>query len=228
MTALLPANLPDIRHAKLPATYEAARRAIAECCRIDECKDWADKAEALASYARQAKDDELRKMADRIQARAIRRCGELLQAFKNERARTDLHEGTHTQTKAARAAGLSEYQKVTAVRIANIPEDEFEAAVASDNPPTVTALAERGKKPAPKPLIDIGERDPQEFSLATSAQGELRRFAEFCESADADAVVRGSFPREFEDMREHATTIMSWLTWLLDALEDQECTAKAN
>ena len=34
---------------------------------------WADKAEALASYARQSQDDELLKMAQRIKARAIRR-----------------------------------------------------------------------------------------------------------------------------------------------------------
>ena len=38
----------------------------------------------MASYARQAQDDELRRMADRIQARAIRRCGELLQRSRFE------------------------------------------------------------------------------------------------------------------------------------------------
>ena len=75
----LPSDLPPIGKARLPATYEGAKVALAECTRLDECQDWADKAEALASYAKQAQDDELRKMADRIQARAIRRCGELLQ-----------------------------------------------------------------------------------------------------------------------------------------------------
>lgn len=71
-------ELIPIQEAPLPAVYERAAQALSECTRIDECKDWADKAEALASYARQSKDDSLRKMADRIQARAIRRCGELL------------------------------------------------------------------------------------------------------------------------------------------------------
>ena len=73
MPAALPANLPDVANARLPATYEAAKTALANCARIDECQGWADKMAALASYARQVKDDELRKMADRIKARAIRR-----------------------------------------------------------------------------------------------------------------------------------------------------------
>jgi hypothetical protein len=78
MSAVPSINLPSIAGAKLPATYSAARKALSECSRIDECQQWADKAEALASYAKQSEDDSLRKLADRIQARAIRRCGELL------------------------------------------------------------------------------------------------------------------------------------------------------
>ncbi len=82
--------------APLPIVYERATKALAECARIDECQDWANKAKALASYARQSKDDTLRKMADRIQARAIRRCGELLkQVEAGQGSRTDrLQEAT--------------------------------------------------------------------------------------------------------------------------------------
>lgn len=39
------ALLPTIRDAQLPARYESAKAAIAECDRVDECKDWADKSE---------------------------------------------------------------------------------------------------------------------------------------------------------------------------------------
>ena len=82
MNALV--EFPAISEARLPAVYETAKLALAQCTRIDECQSWADKAEAMASYARQAKDDSLRKMADRIQARAIRRCGELLRQIQAE------------------------------------------------------------------------------------------------------------------------------------------------
>ena len=63
---------------------------MSTCNRIDECHEWANKAEALASYAKMADDDSMRKMADRIQARAVRRCGELLKQHKSPGARTDL------------------------------------------------------------------------------------------------------------------------------------------
>ena len=74
MTAV-PANIRTA-DARLPEVYEAAKVALAHCASLDECQSWANKAEALASYARQANDSTLRKQADRIQARAIRREGD--------------------------------------------------------------------------------------------------------------------------------------------------------
>src|ERR1043166_10313636 len=62
--------LPGFSRARLPATYQAAQKAISKCSKIDECKSLSDKAAALASYARQARDHTLRRMAARIQARA--------------------------------------------------------------------------------------------------------------------------------------------------------------
>ena len=71
-------QLPSIAKAELPALYQQAQTALAQCERIDECKDWADKAQAMASYAKQSQDDDLFKHAPRIQLRAVRRYGELL------------------------------------------------------------------------------------------------------------------------------------------------------
>jgi len=118
-------TLPAIAGARLPDTYVRAKAALAACSRIDECKDWADKAEALASYAKQAKDDAMRKMADRIQARAIRRCGELLRqidASKGGRPpKTQAGAHPSSRSKATASAGLSEHQRKTALRVASIP-----------------------------------------------------------------------------------------------------------
>ena len=86
MSANIPSELPNIADARLPATYESAKQALAECSRIDECQNWADKAAALASYARQARDDTLFCFATRIKARALNRCGELLRQIPRAQA----------------------------------------------------------------------------------------------------------------------------------------------
>ena len=68
--------------------YDAAKQAVAACVSIDECRDWKDKAAALAAYARLARDEELENNARRIRARATRRIGELLLGIEdNKRGR---------------------------------------------------------------------------------------------------------------------------------------------
>lgn len=163
--------------ARLPVVYEAAKTALANCASIDECQDWADKAEALASYARQADDDSLRKQADRIQARAIRRCGELLKQFDG-RGSPNKTEGTHgiSQRQAAERAGLSEHQQLQSVRVANVPADQFEREVESEAPPTVTALAQAGTKKR-EPIIDLKGRDPTDFNKAMHFKGLLQEYS---------------------------------------------------
>jgi hypothetical protein len=231
-------ELPSIEAAPLPALYEHAQQALAECSRIDECFAWANKAEAMASYARQAKDDSLRKMADRIQARAIRRCGELLRQIEPARGtRTDLEpqEGTLprlTRESAATDAGLSEHQRKTALRVAAIPEPEFTAAVESEAPPTVTALADRGRQSRPVPvaaaappvaaapeqLVELGAIPAADYARATEAQGALRRFAEFCERHDARRIAAAFKPHEVAALRQHVSTIDGWLDRFVTSL----------
>jgi len=104
------ARIP-VGRADLPERYEAATQALAECTRIDECKDWADKAQALASYARQAQDDTLEKHSIRIRARAIRRAGELLRAHNSQGRRTDqLSEGVRGKLTQGGAEAMAEVQ----------------------------------------------------------------------------------------------------------------------
>lgn len=180
MNALAPVNA-----AQLPKTYEAARAALAECSAVDECKDWADKAAALASYARQSQDDQLEKMANRIRARATRRAGELLKQIEPAKTgpKAELGMGDHTEygrDRAARDAGMSKHQQVQATRIANVPEDDFEAQVESNTPPTLTQLASQGiqrPKPEPQPIVDLKGRDPRDFNRALHFLGTFEDYA---------------------------------------------------
>lgn len=208
--------------APLPKVYEAAKAALAQCTRVDECAEWANKAQALASYARQAKDKSLQAHATRIQARAIRRCGELLKRFDARPVNAKKMQEAENQTvatvslisqkKAARDAGLSERQQTTAVRVANVPPALFEEQVESDNPPTVTKLAEQGKKT--RPIDEFRSRDPKSISAATWAQGELRDFAAFCATCDWQTIIAGSLPDELLQMRRDVDAILKSLNSL--------------
>lgn len=208
MTAL-PANI-NIAHARLPETYERAKTALAECTRIDECMDWANKAEALASYAKQADDDTLRKHADRIQARAVRRCGELLKTFQTGasggRPKNEVGDDPVSQKDAGSRVGMSERQIKTAVRVANVPADRFERDVESDAPPTVTKLAEMGKR-------TFGPHTPAPggFKQATRALGNIRSFAEFCAENDPEIVANGVLPHEAKAVRAQVASIDGWM-----------------
>jgi len=104
---------------------------------------------ALASYAKQSDDDTLEKMAMGIRARAIQRCGQLLEQVapaKGANNRYTKVEGDgngpfYSRKDAAQEAGMSERQKKTALRVAKVPEEQFQKMAESDNPVTITELA---------------------------------------------------------------------------------------
>jgi hypothetical protein len=211
--------------ARMPAAYETARLALRQCTRVDECKDWADRAAALASYAKQAEDEELLKMARRIQVRAVDRCGEILgEIEKAHGANQNIKGGNppkvQTRKNAADEAGLSPDQAKTALRVHNVPRDEFEVAVESDNPPTVTTLAERGKQSRPaKPLLDLGERTPAEFEAATQLIGAVDYFFRTIGAVDLTLAVRGCRPEERTNLRARAGELINWAGKVLEILE---------
>lgn len=202
----LPTNM-EIAAARLPATYEQAKVALASCASLDECQDWANKAEALASYAKMADDDSLRKLADRIQARAVRRMGELLKEYDGRGGDQTKKEDAllfaePSRTQAAETAHVSEHQRKQAVRVANVPAAEFDAAIESDKPATVTALAEMGKQV---------RAAPEGFKQATHLIGAVKRFAEFCEANEPELVARGVMPKEVSELQLLVGVIDAWL-----------------
>jgi hypothetical protein len=211
-------TLPDIASAKLPASYQQAKTAIAECWRIDEVKNWSDQAAALATYARMSEDETLEKMAMRVRARAIRRVGELLEqipkAFGANQS-IDLTGETKvfTRSQAAEDAGLDKNQRNRAVNVARVPEQQFEAQVESDNPPTIKALAEQGIKPRPKPepLIDLGARTQAEFREAGKLIGIFDQFVREASGVDLGLAFRGLAPHEQKHVADSVDRASEWI-----------------
>lgn len=193
--------------AKLPATYTAARKALAECSRVDECQEWANKAAALASYARQAKDESLRRMADRIQARATRRCGELLKQVPAARGGwpSDSQGVTTSRKEAAREAGLNHGQASRAINVANVPAEEFERHVEADPPTPMYKIAQLG-------VNHRSEVPPLDVSA-------IRKFARFCGSTDAASYAASvSDPDLKKELTALIGEIDSWLDQFITSL----------
>lgn len=170
--------------------YEQARTALAECHRVDEVKDIRDKAEAMAAYARQAKDQELIQYATEIKVRAERKCGELLSAMeKNKGVRLAGSDAGAGRGEASRLShdetteklsdlGISRNQSSRWQSLASMTDEHFETAVATakDTAGQVTTAfmlreAEKAKRPHGKPLKGKKAEALREELSAAKARG---------------------------------------------------------
>lgn len=94
---------------------------------------------AVSAYAKQANDETLLNHARRIQCRSTRRMGELLvqvEPAKNQHDSVARDTGVPTSRKGVAAdAGIKERQRKTSIRIAKIPEADFEEMVEAEKAP---------------------------------------------------------------------------------------------
>lgn len=195
------ASLPSIHNARLPVNYDMAKKALAECQSIDECKDWSDKAAAFASYAKQSQDDELERYAQRIKARAVRRAGELAKQMMQPQGRPgkDIAGDTFSKSEIQEMSGFSKRQLETATRIASVPKETFEAQVEAPKPATLTQLAQQGIKP--RPLVDHKGRDPREFNRALHFLGTFEAYAKELDRAEIDRALEALIDTERATLR---------------------------
>jgi hypothetical protein len=107
----------------------------------------------------------LRELADRIQARAVRRMGELLKQF-DSRGDHLKKEGTLLslpQKDVAESVGISEHQRKQAVRVANVPEEKSRPRGRAFCPPATRQRQPeisngRGYVAASRPIADLVDR----------------------------------------------------------------------
>ncbi|MBK6906501.1 MAG: hypothetical protein IPH08_05105 [Rhodocyclaceae bacterium] len=170
--------------------YNAARIALAEAHSVDEVKDIRDKYEAMAAYARQAKDTEMIQWVTEIKVRAERRAGQLLAEMPKAKG-TQVNGGITggpivvppvNDAKTLDQMGVSKNDSSRWQKLAAVPEEQFEQAVAAakDIAGEVTtaamlraAKANEPEKPAtPKPpKLEIV---PDELASLRTENEELR------------------------------------------------------
>jgi hypothetical protein len=133
--------------------YDAMCRAIAQAHEVDEVKDIRDKALALETYARQAKNIDAEWRACEIRLRAERKAGQLSKRLERAQgARTDLELSptvgrSPTKQDQLTAAGVSMRQAERWEKLAEVPEEQFEAALAGPNKPTTSGIIAGSEKP---------------------------------------------------------------------------------
>lgn len=213
-------NQVALQRDRLPVNYVAAKQAISECAKIDECKTWADKALAIEAYAKQANDETLEKDARRIRARAVERSGELLREIEAPKGRPRNRAGGgpifQTRAETVKSAGLSPRQAKEMLRVANVPKAQRDALIESDDPPTIRTLAELGTK---KNVVDLCGRDPEDFKVATRLMGAVRQFKGELSRVDFKAAERGMNIREKKILLAETEDVLDRLGELCDGLQ---------
>lgn len=166
--------------------YDAARYALSVAVEVDEVKDIRDKAEAMAAYARQAKDTELVQWATEIKVRAERRAGQMLAEMPKQdgghaaKAKARSHDGTEVP-KSLADIGITKNESSRWQKLAAVTDTQFEQAVsaAKEVAGEVTTAAmlraakacEPPKPVAPRPT-PAPVAEPEEPSLADQVREE--------------------------------------------------------
>jgi len=150
--------------------YNAARTALAEAHRVDEVKDIRDKAEAMAAYARQAKDTEMIQWVTEIKVRAERRAGQMLSEMPKAKGELRNSSRSHDVTATTLAdLGISKNDSSRWQKLAAVSDEKFEHAVAAAKEvagEVTTAAMLRAAKPEQPaqsaPVVEVAPVTPAE------------------------------------------------------------------
>jgi hypothetical protein len=198
--------------------YDTMCQAIAAAYEVDEVKDIRDRAAALEHYSRMAHHFEAERRCCEIRLRAERKAGILLRQM--EKAKGAREPGSNrgmTRSDAATASktlgdlGITKDQSSQWQRLADVPEDTFEAALAGPVKPTTTwIITGAGAKPRPV------------STQALWLWGRLEEFKRQALDRDPGDFLDTLTPGMRDDIRSLRPRVIKWLEQLGEELECQE------
>lgn len=170
--------------------YDAACRAISECRRVDEVKDWIDKTAAIEAYGRMSRNVEIENDYAEVKLRAIRKLGELLIDVEKNTGSRGIGSAVQPPDRTIAVPtlanmGVSKNQSSQAQAIARIPAAQFEQTLSEHREDqkkvTATTMAKLNKQAAdiPAPLPDENRLfDDLMASWQRATQSVKARFVE--------------------------------------------------
>jgi hypothetical protein len=190
--------------------YDEMCRAITEAYIVDEVKQIRDQATALEHYARLAHNIEAERQCAQIRLRAERRWGELYE--KQGKARGNRNDGEFggrispppNNAKTLANMGVSKQQSSDWQKLADIPEPQFEEALAAPGIPTTASLLDafRAAKAVTSEALALCWQVKQLYKLSP---------------ADPAIIIPALTPRMRDALREELPDAIDFL----HAVEDQ-------
>lgn len=213
--------------------YDAMCRAIDSAYEVDEVKDIRDKALAFEVYAKQAKNFDAESRACQIRLRAERKVGELLRG--REKAKGAAEAGTNrgttrsddpTASQTLRDLGISKQQSSNWQRLADVPKEEFEAALTDPvQKPTTAGIIRAAAEPPPTPPGHVQPFSPRPTRVEDDAVWICGRLGDFERDGvlkkDPDSVLLTMTAAMLEDVEDYAPKVADWISRLAKALSDR-------
>ncbi len=133
---------------EMPLLYQEAVNAIAACKTFDEAKNWSDRADAMAAWAKIYADDAIEREAKSLKLHAYRRIGLLAAEMRPLTFRG--RQGVQGPSSLLQEQGFNKSKTASISKIARMPQKQFEAVAASKKPPSPSVLTNRYLRPNPE------------------------------------------------------------------------------
>jgi hypothetical protein len=185
---------------QLPVQYTEACKALAACQRLDEAKSYADKADALAAWAKIYQSDKAAVEARRLKLHAYRRMNELAEQIRPKQGGVKGKKNGGTlpgPTSLLQEFGLTRAKANSVRKIGQLKPHRFEEIV----------NAARVLSPE---QVRIREGSGSDTYIAWTLIGGPK-FRAYCRKFDAKEIARGLRPDESQKALQTCVEIRQWL-----------------
>lgn len=172
------------REPLVPMEFEEAVNSLIQCRQIEDAKYWADKASALAAWAKIYHSQKVEREAKLLKLHAYRRMAELAKEIKKAN-------GT-APAKTLQGHGFTKWEADEVLAVGRASQERFEAALAADKPPA--------------PSVFRKYSDNLEAGLFSS----MRSFYTFCSNVPATTLAARVEAKDRTAVKRLITRIAEW------------------